>query len=184
MYTCKLRKGCLLITEWIIHLKLLSTRLFSFPHRHPQPHQTSSPFLAGKLISINFYSCIAEAEKKVRGVRRSKLKRPREHRKSSIDLFWMSREKKKRIYERRKWLKFQKMFIWWVVWCVMLPIFDFYFFLQTSSEIAARKKFISALLSINRQILMTWQSSRPRNRNANSLSFKYQRPILVENRAG
>jgi hypothetical protein len=38
------------------------------------------------------------------------------HRQSSIDLALYSRvEERRKIYERRKWLKFQKMFIWWVV---------------------------------------------------------------------
>lgn len=130
---------------------------YSFTQTH-SPDQSSSPFLA-ELISVNFYSCNTRAHK--RGVRRSKLKRPREHRQSSIDLLYDEGKKKKmpskgerkrKIYERRNWLKFQKMFERWLS-CVM-PL-NFFDCLWSSPPPLPP----SLLSSNNRQILITWQSS-------------------------
>lgn len=95
-------------------------------HSHPYPSGVApqtSPFLAASSFQLIFIHAMRGRKC---GARRSKLKRPRRAHTAKVQLIfctWRQRErangagtnKKKNIYERRKWLKFQKMFIWWVV---------------------------------------------------------------------
>lgn len=94
--------------------------------RHTQMRQTSSPFLTGELISINFYSCNAGAESA--GSEKIKAKETaRAPQKFNWSSEWMGEKEDEKIYERRKWLKISKdVYLMGRVWCYQ---FRFYIFL-------------------------------------------------------
>lgn len=91
------------------------------------------------------------------------------------------REMKRRNLWTSKMIEISKdVYLMGRVWCYQFSIF--HFFLSRGNCASRNEIYISALLSINRQILMTWQSS-----NANSLSSTavlQRRSFMYENRAG
>lgn len=146
---------------WIIHLAWWKSI-------HRAHTETSSPFLAAQLISINFYSCNAGPKKKC-GARRSKLKRPRApHREFNWSFSPFARlgedEERQRktrarrrrrggIYERRKVIEISKdvYLMGSCVWC--------YQFLQSHFFSPFNSVSLEEKHRLNRQILITWQSS-------------------------
>lgn len=114
----KLQKGWVWLLEWIIHLawwKSHSFYSFYATQNRTRHHRHFSQASSFQLIFIH-----AMPGLKVRGVRRSKLKRPREHRKSSIDLLnGRVREKEKFMNVENDW-NFKRCLFDGS--CVMLPI--------------------------------------------------------------
>lgn len=133
------------------HTHIARKKIVSSHHRH---------FSSGaQLISINFYSCNAGPNEEKMRSEKIKAKEtartaPRVQLIFLVSFFrggWRKAEERNLWTSRKKWLKFQKMFIWWGRVC---DVTNFYNPISPFNSLA---RFLGRRL--NRQILITWQSS-------------------------